>query len=72
MARALQCDNCKKYFGYKRPKSSLDIKVSESNTIAFCFSNDNGLQHIESFDVCPECLNRLFSAVPGFIGGEKK
>lgn len=72
MAKALQCDNCGKYFGYKRKNINMSIKTTDANTIAFCLSDEDGLRPIQNYDICPDCLKKLFSVMPGLIGGEEK
>lgn len=71
MAKALQCDNCGKYFGYKGKNGKLNPEITEANTLAFCLSDENGLSHIENHDICPDCLKKLFTIMPGLIGGSK-
>lgn len=69
MAKALQCDNCGQYFGYK--KGSLNPRIAaDANTIAFCVSDENGLMHIGNYDICPDCLKKLFEAMPGLAQKE--
>lgn len=72
MAKAIQCDNCGKYFGYKRRGGILSPKITDANTIAFCLSDENGLLHIENCDICQDCLKKLFTIMPGLIGGEEE
>lgn len=72
MARALKCDNCGKYFGYKSFKGTCRVQTIDANTIAFCVSDENGLTHIRNYDICPDCLKKLFTIMPGFIGGEEE
>ena len=61
MAKALQCDNCGKYFGYKERNGKLNYEITEANTLAFCVSDENGLMHIGNYDICPDCLRKLFA-----------
>lgn len=72
MAKALQCDNCGKYFGYKGRNGKLNHEITEANTLAFCLSDENGLLHIKNYDICPDCLKKLFTNMPGIIGGEEE
>lgn len=72
MAKVLQCDNCGNYFEYKRMKINTSIKTTDANSIAFCLSDGDGLRHIQSYDICPDCLKKLFTIMPGIIGGEGK
>ena len=72
MAKALKCDNCGNYFGYKRMNISKSIKTTDANTIAFCLSDGDGLRHIQNYDICPDCLKKLFSVMPSLIGGEEE
>lgn len=71
MAKALKCDNCRQYFDYKWRKANLiNPEKTNANTIAFCLSDENGLTHIENYDICPNCLRKLFVAMPGLAKKE--
>lgn len=71
MAKALRCDNCGQFFDYKwRNAKSIKTEKTEANTIAFCLSDENGLTHIGSYDICPDCLRKLFVAMPGLVEKE--
>lgn len=70
MAKALQCDNCGQYFGYKGRNGKLNHEITEANTLAFCLSDEDGLLHIENYDICHDCLKKLFIALSGLVEKE--
>ena len=63
MAKALICDNCKKCFYY-----SSDLNVI--NNVVFGHSGINGQRLISNYDICPECVKKIFEALPGLMKKE--
>lgn len=76
MSRAICCDNCGSFFGVnkvtiKETINERPLYTTDANVLAFLVDNGGGTTLIKRFDICPECLKKLFEIMPGLISKEE-
>lgn len=70
MAKALRCDNCKNFFEIKEWKYMVSNDIKRTNNIAFSQVDTSGQRLINNYDICPECVKKVFEALPGIMKKE--
>ena len=71
MSRAICCDNCGAFFGVNEGAScKKTLSTADANIIAFLVDDGMDKTVIKSFDICPECMKKIFEMMPGLISLE--